>query len=90
MNDKFQDICLTCNNSRDCIQLVDNQQPVLHCELFDDYIPEPAIIEINTYESKTNKNDIGCGIGLCQNCEKNNDCIYTNTEGGIWQCEEYL
>lgn len=99
MQRKFQDLCLTCNNTSSCVQLIHKRQPVFHCELFDDYIPSPAVIEINTVESssiqlheklESNRNNKGSVKGLCQNCEKRNNCFFTNLEEGVWQCEEYV
>ena len=99
MQRKFNDLCSTCNNAPDCAQLVNKKQPLLYCELFDDYIPSPAIIEINTDKSiskqlheelGSNRKKKGSDKGLCQNCKNRNNCIYVNLEEGVWQCEEYI
>jgi len=99
MQRKFNDLCLTCNNPPSCVQFIQKTQPVLYCELFDDYIPSPAIIEINTDESSskqineefgTNGKKNDSGKGLCQNCKNRDKCIYANLEEGVWQCEEYV
>lgn len=95
----FQDLCSTCNNVSTCVLFKHHNRPVLYCELFDDYVPPPAIIEINTDVSMTsgipeglepNNTSLMYTEGLCWDCENRETCMYRKREGGTWQCEEYL
>ncbi len=94
----FQGICSTCNNLSTCIIFKHRKQPVTYCELFDDYVPPPAIIEINTEVSITSDateglepNNKGSMYteGLCWDCENRETCMNRKLKGGIWHCEEY-
>ena len=95
----FQDLCSTCNSVPTCVLFKHGKQPVIYCELFDDYVPPPAIIEINTDVSMTSDTPEGLeprntGLinteGLCLDCENRETCMYRKREGGTWQCEEYV
>lgn len=95
----FQGLCSTCNSVPTCVLFKHGKRSVIYCELFDDYVPPPAIIEINTDVSMTSDTPEGLeprntGLinteGLCLDCENRETCMYRKREGGTWQCEEYV
>lgn len=95
----YQGLCSTCNNAVDCMQLRQSIIHVLNCELFDDYLPPPAIIEINTNESiesdvlrrhEPKNRDLIYTEGLCWDCEVRETCMNRKHRGGIWYCEGYV
>ena len=85
LQDTKSGICVTCIHAMTCIYRKSNIQPVVHCEEFETESclqketkhNTPKIIAESQYQ------------GLCFNCENRETCIYTQTEGGIWHCEEY-
>ena len=88
----YTDLCMTCNDQAICIS--DSRRPVMFCEQFDDYTPEPE----KTYQSKSpavsdkvdkaDKDDYPY-LGLCMNCDHRKTCPLAKSEGGVWHCEDY-
>jgi hypothetical protein len=87
----YYGICTTCNYAPECVNSTNSENPVLFCEMFDDYVepvrkekpavqPKPAPKEPETGELK----------GLCVNCENRATCNFPKPEGGVWHCEEYV
>ena len=90
-------LCITCNNIPTCVQYKQRKQPVYYCELFDDYVSPPAIIEINTDKTRViepiedRNRDLLFIEGLCWDCGRRESCAYRQKRKcSIWQCEEYL
>lgn len=82
-------LCTTCQHAQICMYLSKQEQPIFHCEEFDiapgserqfrEAAPKSAASERPTHYR-----------GLCLNCENNERCIYSGTEGGVWHCEMYI
>lgn len=90
-------LCITCNNIATCVQYKQRKQPVYYCELFDDYVSPPAIIEINTDKTRViepiedRNRDLLFIEGLCWDCGRRESCAHRQKRKySIWQCEEYL
>ncbi len=92
---EFHGLCLTCNHNATCTFPRNPEQPVLHCEEFDDST-KPITTEINTsatpqvISTDTKKKDSIKYKGLCVNCENRASCKLPKPETGVWHCEEYL
>ncbi len=89
-------LCINCINKEHCSYLMTAQGPVICCEEYDVYTPDPKIgsdlpLKNNPYKTqnavKTYSDEFQ---GLCINCENNSFCKTARLPGGIWHCEEYL
>ncbi len=84
-------LCLTCKNSAYCTFARNITKPVLQCEEFEGYVATPKPISTKKVDEiiAEKKNAIEYK-GLCVNCENREDCTYSNREGGVWHCDEYV
>lgn len=93
----FHGICEVCKNNLTCAYVRNPDLPVLQCEEFQGYEPQPAkIVRRRTTVSagagsvsSTATPDSSVLKGLCVNCDNRDSCIYPKPEGGVWRCEEY-
>lgn len=82
-------ICTTCKHKESCVYLQNSVEPVYHCEEF--YQEEAAAITTEP-EVSTEAEDVDEVVeykGLCKNCDHRMTCVYSKSESGIWNCEEY-
>ena len=94
----YNDLCMTCNEAPTCFQRKIHGKPVWYCEQFDDYVPQKAKVSytIDTTQSskqsqlKVDKEKLNGLKGLCCNCENRETCTYPKSNGGVWNCEDYL
>ena len=86
----YYGLCITCNYAAECVTARNSSEPVIFCEMFDDYI-EPAQAEKPKLQAKSVpvEKDVNELKGLCVNCEERHTCKFPKPEGGIWHCEEY-
>ncbi len=81
-------ICSTCIHAEHCSTRKSFKGKILHCEEFDDYIPQTL-----PDKKKTNKKELPVQYapvkGLCQNCDQLGTCVLPKPEGGVWFCNEY-
>lgn len=94
---QFHGICSTCNDASICKNSGNSTHPVWHCEQFNDYTPpvidsldKNVIFDGNSQISS--KSEEVCSEkykGLCMNCDNRETCINSETDGGIWHCEDY-
>ncbi|MCE5334792.1 MAG: hypothetical protein LLG06_09380 [Desulfobacteraceae bacterium] len=87
----FQGLCSTCNSSSFCNFRRDTQQPVLFCEEFDSTVATIRLVPQIAKRSVVQDPIAGTNgrMGLCINCDKNEECTFRGSEGGVWHCEEY-
>jgi len=88
---QFFGLCSTCNHASTCKHSRNSNNPVWHCEEFDDYSPL-AVTNNSHYthsSSDTGEKYSEKFKGLCMNCDNRNTCSKSQTEGGVWHCEEY-
>lgn len=97
MLNTYQGLCSTCTYSTTCILRENQTHPVVHCDEFDDYVPQKnseikaEVSKISSLKSKLKKHEdeSSPAEGLCMNCENLETCTYKKPEGGIWHCQEY-
>lgn len=90
--EEYVDLCTTCNDHTICI--TDSRRPVLFCEQFDDFTPEPEkalkpVPETRSSKAETDEPEDNKLLGLCINCDFRKTCPLAKKEGGVWHCEEY-
>ena len=96
----FPGICTTCVHAGNCALSVAGRGPVFHCEEFECSGLEPSEQDDWTDELSPGRPPSEDGDestpstapeyrGLCSDCAHRLFCMYADTEGGIWHCEEY-
>jgi len=92
---EYNDLCSTCNLGPDCVRRKHHGQPVLYCEEFDDYQPQPEkkFTPFGEYDARenfvTSRLSSSSSMGLCAFCDNQGTCANANKNGGVWHCEEY-
>ena len=83
----FKGLCQSCEFAENC-KLQDKSKTVFQCEEFEliNTLKKTATDEKPTKTIIVNKET---HTGLCKNCLKRKDCIYTSPVSVIWHCEEY-
>ena len=93
-NTLYRGLCSTCRHAPNCTYPGDVQRPAFYCEEFEIEITAAK----NTSEygiSETTASSTAVAeestelIGLCNDCESRQTCVFPKPEGGIWHCEEY-
>ena len=93
-NIRYSTLCSTCKNVENCITLKLSDGPIYFCEDFCiDILPitnhsnrEEQHLKRSNNENSTNSTKY---FGLCINCDNRHNCSLSNSEGGVWHCEEY-
>jgi hypothetical protein len=93
-NTLHRGLCSTCKHAPNCSFPGDVQRPAFYCEEFEiEITPARKTSEEGTSKSSTSSIAIAekpTGlIGLCNDCESRQGCVFPKPEGGIWHCEEY-
>ena len=93
-NIKYSTLCSTCKNVKNCTTLKYSDRPILFCEDFciDIFLnTDYSNNEKQHIKKSNNKNntDSKTYFGLCINCDNRHNCNLSNSEGGVWHCEEY-
>lgn len=81
------DLCMTCNNARNCMYRLNKPDPVVECEEFDGYALPPSAVVTAEPELKIVPDTRF--KGLCVNCNKRETCTFPKPEAGVWHCEDY-
>ncbi len=86
-------LCKICANKAACVFTRDMIRPVIYCEEFQLEIAASAQSPLNENPQKAIQKHAEAqdkAQGLCCDCENRQTCgLVSNTEGGIWYCEEY-
>lgn len=90
-------LCSTCNNLPTCTLRRSDKHPVMFCEEFDGVVRAATPVAMTERTSLAVK---GQGfresehsskhLGLCRTCEHRESCTFPRSEGGVWQCEEFV
>ena len=89
---RYTGLCANCNNAEHCTYAQNARKPVMYCEMYDGYSPEPAradLSEVLRPDPSELRPELPMSKGLCVNCANRDTCIYAKREGGVWHCEEY-
>ena len=93
-NIKHRGLCSTCKNASFCAFPRDPDKPVFYCEEFE--IEKAAATRtIRKERPQATESCVTEGkgssefIGLCNDCENRQTCVFPRPEGGVWHCEEY-
>ena len=81
-------ICANCMHSDSCCLSDPAAGPVYFCEEFDVGEPVMRMTAIQVKEEQSTASE-GKFLGLCQNCESRETCMYAKPESGVWHCESY-
>ncbi|MCX6233650.1 MAG: hypothetical protein NT175_02855 [Bacteroidetes bacterium] len=81
-------LCSTCNYNDNCSTRKSFKGEILHCEEFDDYIPQQILTEEKANEEKSPVQYAPLN-GLCLNCDLVSTCTLPKHESGVWFCNEY-
>jgi hypothetical protein len=89
-------LCMTCNNSPECVHRLRRGFDAISCEMFTDHA-EPlaqgrrtkaaypvAVSAASVHDEKSVRLQ-----GLCTNCDNRKICTYVKPDSGVWHCEEY-
>lgn len=89
-------LCGTCRYTPGCALRRDRSSPVFHCEEFEvegAQLPEAEGRGRPAPNPSGGHNPTGGGNpryrGLCTDCENQASCMFVESEGGVWHCEEY-
>lgn len=87
-------ICQTCNKKENCSHGNGINGPIVCCEEFDDYTPEPDFLataaEPEFQETQVRGKGYSVDVkGLCVDCDNNRSCRTARSCEGVWHCEEY-
>ena len=88
----FIGLCVTCNNSTDCVYRKQRGTDAIYCETFDAHVPSGGNGNKRfAYVSEVTPDFAASdGLkGLCVNCAHRDDCKLPRLGGGVWHCEEY-
>lgn len=90
----YRGLCSTCKHAPTCTFPRDLQRPAFYCEEFEIEIVSSSKtfkygIPESTASSTTVAEESTELIGLCNDCEGRQTCVFPKPEGGIWHCEEY-
>ena len=95
---EYLGICSTCNAAPDCAHRIRNSGVAIwDCENYDDHV-DISSTELNGGLSsvlpaprKSHRPEFDAieYKGLCENCEKRDECTFPRSAGGVWHCEEY-
>jgi hypothetical protein len=94
-NIKYSTLCSTCKNAENCVTLKLSEGPIYFCEDFCvDIFPlkrDHNYRKEKLVKDSDNEKDADSGkyFGLCVNCDNRHKCSLSNSEGGVWHCEEY-
>lgn len=88
--EEYCGLCSTCNHASECINAKRATEPILFCEMFDDYVKPGQVNKSQTQAgSIPTEKEPGRLKGLCVNCEERHTCKFPKPDGGVWHCEEY-
>jgi hypothetical protein len=88
-------LCGTCRNASTCMYLRSASKPILQCEEYEEFPPQPgnkpmeATMSMNKNNSANNPQEKSKYFGLCANCKHRETCTFPKPAGGVWHCEEY-
>ncbi len=88
-------LCVTCNHAPTCTYVAGAEQPIVLCELFDDFVntPSGAGISPAVQVARNDANAVSPSVhpskGLCANCDLSSSCALPRPDSGVWHCEEY-
>jgi len=90
----YRGLCSTCKHAPNCTFPSDVQRPAFYCEEFEiDIAPSRKTSEDRASQSTASSiavaEETSELIGLCNDCESRQTCVFPKPEGGIWHCEEY-
>ncbi len=90
-------LCSTCNNLPTCTLARCDQHPVMFCEEFDGVVRAATPVAMIERTSLAVQDQRFCESqhsskhrGLCRTCEHREGCTFPKSEGGVWQCEEFV
>lgn len=90
-------LCSTCNHLPTCTLRRCDQHPVMFCEEFDGAARAAATVTMMERTPLAARDQRICDSehsskhrGLCRTCEHREGCTFPKSEGGVWQCEEFV
>jgi len=86
----YRDLCSTCRHDSACGSRSTPERPILFCELFEVLVPvwTPPAIAAPLAGAASEQGGVE-HKGLCMNCENRESCTTSQSQGGVWHCEEY-
>ncbi len=89
-----QGLCSTCVNAATCMYVRSRRQAVHQCEQFDAYTPPISVRKANPTIGDPNNTpaaplQLNGRQGLCSTCDSWETCVFCQSEGGVWHCDEY-
>jgi len=95
---KDQGLCMTCIHASVCMYREKMKKPVLQCEEFSsngEQFDESASEKLAQADASTSKKTVQVDQqskkykGLCIDCIHRDICVLSNSQSGVWHCEEY-